>query len=135
MTTIEEHKKIIKGFFDDINEKIRADLLVERQKIIGFAASEAAVNLLALLLHKENLVEPSFNINHRFFASQRIAERKFNFDFTRKEELLKLLIEQESYRNKLCYGKNEKSDLVNSAVKNLFKIKRIIDSVVEEKNE
>jgi len=72
MTTIEEHEKIIKEFLDDINEKIKADLLVERQKIIGFAASEAAVNLLAVLLHKKKIIEPSFSINHRYFASSKI---------------------------------------------------------------
>lgn len=73
MTTIEEHKKIVKEFLDDINEKIRANLLVERQKIIGFTASETATNLFALLLHKKNLVEAGFNVNHRYFASERIS--------------------------------------------------------------
>ena len=32
MTTIEEHSKILKEFVDDINEKINANLLYERQK-------------------------------------------------------------------------------------------------------
>ena len=125
MTTIEEHKEIAKEFLDDINEKIRANLLLERQKIIGFAASESATNLFAVFLHSKNLIEPSFSINHRFFASLRIAERKFNFNFPKKEELLKLLVKQEDFRNKICYGKKKDLEIVNNAIKNLFEIKKL----------
>lgn len=78
MTTIEEHKKNLKEFLDDINKKINAGLLVERQKIIAFSASEAATNLFAILLHSKNLVEAGFNINRRDFASERIAEKVFS---------------------------------------------------------
>lgn len=133
MTTIEEHWKIAKEFLDDINEKIKANLLLERQKIIGFAASEAAVNLFAILLHKKKLIEPSFSVNHRYFASQRIAENRFNFNFSNKNKTLNLLIAQESYRNKLCYGKEKKAEIVNSAIKNLFELKNLIESELEEK--
>ena len=133
MTTIEEHEKIAKEFLDDINEKIKADLLIERQKIIGFSASEAAVNLFAILLHKKKLIEPSFSVNHRYFASQRIAENRFNFDFPNKNQTLNLLIAQESYRNKLCYGKEKKAEIVNSAIKNLFELKILIESGLEER--
>lgn len=134
MTTADEHTKIVKEFLDDINEKVRANLLFDRQKIVGFAASEAAVNLFALLLHKKNIVEPSFNVNHRYFASERIAEKRFDFDIPKKGKLLGLLVDQENYRNKLCYGKDKNAEIVNSAVKNLFEIKKIIDSILEEKN-
>ena len=133
MTTIEEHKKIAKGFLDDIDEKIRANLVVERQKIIGFSASEAAVNLFALLLHEKNIVEPGFNVNHRYFASERIAEKKFDFDIPKKEEIIRFLVEQEAYRNKLCYGKEKEANIVNSTIKNLFKIKDLIELVLGEK--
>ena len=128
MTTIEEHKKIVKEFLDDINEKIKANLLAERQKIIGFAASEASVNLLAILLHKKKLIEPSFNINHRYFASLKIAENIFDFDIPKKQKILNLLINQESYRNKLCYGKEKNAEIINSAIKNLFELKNLIEA-------
>ena len=133
MTTIEEHKKIVKEFLDDINEKIKANLLEERQKIIGFASSEASVNLFAILLHKKNFIEPSFSINHRYFASLKIAENKFNFNIPKKQRILSLLINQESYRNKLCYGKEKKAEIVNSAIKNLFELKNLIESELEKR--
>ena len=135
MTTIEEHKEIAKEFLEDINEKIRANLLLDRQKIIGFAASESATNLFAVFLHSKNLIEPSFSINHRFFASLRIAEKKFDFDFPSKEKLLNLLVNQEDFRNKICYGKKKNLEIVNNAIENLFEIKKIIDKELEVKNE
>jgi len=131
MTTIEEHKEIINEFLDDINEKIRAGLIAERQKIIGFSASEAATNLFALLLHSKNLIEPSFNINHRFFASKRIAESRFNQDFSRKNKIIDLMVKQEEYRIKLCYGKKKGSETADSAIKNLFELKEIVEEELE----
>ena len=107
--------------------------MVERQKIIGFAASEAAVNLLAVFLHKKNFIESGFNINHRHFVSLKIAENVFNIDFPSKNKILNLLVSQESYRNKLCYGKEKSAEIVNSATKNLFELKDLIESELEEK--
>lgn len=131
MTTIEEHKEIIKEFLDDINEKIRAGLVAERQKVIGFSASEAATNLFALLLHSKNLIEPSFNINHRFFASKRIAENKFSQDFSGKDKIINLMVKQEEYRIKLCYGKAKSQEIASSAIKNLFELKEIVEEELE----
>jgi hypothetical protein len=128
MTTIDEHEKTAKELIEDINEKIKANLLVERQKIIGFSASEAATNLLAAFLHKNNIVESSFNVNHRFFASEKIAENIFNFNFPNKEKIIHLSIKQEDYRNKLCYGRTKETSLVESAIKNLFELKEILES-------
>jgi hypothetical protein len=133
MTTTEEHKEIIKEFLDDINEKIRSGLITERQKIIRFSASEAATNLFAILLHSKNLIEPSYNINHRFFASKRIAENKFPQDFAKKEKIINLMVKQEEYRIKLCYGKKKTPETANSAIKNLFELKETIQG--ELKNE
>ena len=131
MTTIDEHKKTIKEFLDDINEKINANLLIERQKLIGFSASEAATNLFALLLHSKMLIEPSFSLNHRFFASKKIAEKTFNFDFANKEKLIELLVKQEEFRNKLCYGRDKNAEVVYDAVKNLFEIKKLTEAGLE----
>ena len=40
MTSLEEHKNNFQQFFEDIKEKIKSELLLDRQKIIGFSASE-----------------------------------------------------------------------------------------------
>lgn len=91
MTSAEEHKKNIRQFMDDINEKIRAGTLLDRQKIIAFAASEAATNLLEYFLHKKELVSGGFRVNHRYFTSDKRAERYISFTFDKKKELIALM--------------------------------------------
>ncbi|MDP2925074.1 MAG: hypothetical protein Q8N99_01755 [Nanoarchaeota archaeon] len=135
MTTIEEHTEIIKECMDDINEKIKSNLVYERQKIIGFASSESATNLFAVFLHSKNLIEPSFSVNHRFFFSIKIAEKKFDIDFSNKDKILDLLVKQEDFRNKLCYGKRKNIETVNSAIKNLFELKNLLENNKEGENE
>jgi hypothetical protein len=135
MTTYEEHKNIVKEFMSDINEKIRADLLSERQKIIGFAASEASVNMFALLLHKKNLISPGFNINHKFFSSIKRAESTFDFKIEDKEKILESLVKQEEFRDKLCYGKSKDKALVEKALENLFVLKKVIEKGLGEEIE
>lgn len=132
MTTLEEHKKIINELIEDINEKIRSGLLLERQKIIGFASSEASVNIFAVFLHKNNLISPGFNVNHRFFASVKRARDSFSFDFQKKDEILELLVAQDEFRNKLCYGRDKEDFIAESAVQNLFKLKKIIEGLIGE---
>ena len=132
MTTLEEHKKILKELLDDINEKIHLGIAVERQKIVGFAASEASANIFAIYLHKNSLISTGFSINHRFFASDRKAEEAFSFDFPKKAEILEMLVKQEDLRNKLCYGGDKESSTVDSAIKNLFKLKELIEGILGE---
>lgn len=44
MTGIDEHRKAVAELEGDIVEKMRLHVVSERQKIIGFAASEASTN-------------------------------------------------------------------------------------------
>ena len=132
MTTIEEHLAIIKELEEDINEKIRAGLLLRRQKIIGFSTSEGASNCFAVLLHKKNLIPAGFNVNHLWFASERRANEHYPADFPSKKEIISLLVEQEELRQKLCYGKDKDLSTVKEAVSNFFKLKKIIGEELGE---
>ncbi|MFH1408936.1 MAG: hypothetical protein ABIH34_03445 [Nanoarchaeota archaeon] len=132
MTTLDEHKKILQEYLNDINEKLHANLLVERQKIMGFTTSEASTNMFAIFLHKMKLISPGFNVNHRFFSSSRQAEEHFPFSFPQKDTLFTYLIKQEELRNKLCYGRDKGEDMVKAAVENLFSLKRIIEKELGE---
>lgn len=132
MTSIEEHREAVKELVDDINEKIRVGLLVKRQKLVGFAASEASTNLFAIFLHKKELISSGFNVNHKFFSSFKRANDVFKQDFEKKKEILDLLVDQEGFRDKLCYGKAKSDDLVNSAVRNLFELKSLIEKLLGE---
>ena len=132
MTSIEEHKRAFQQFVEDINEKIRANLLVERQKIAGFVASEAATNILEYFFHRKNLISSGFKVNHNHFVSEKRANHYLSFDFPRKEELLSLMVKQDDFRNLLCYGKEKTIDLVKEAITNLNKIKDIIEEELGE---
>ena len=132
MTSPEEHKKAFQQFLEDINEKIRMGLLVDRQKIIGFAVSEAATNLLEYFFHKKELVSSGFRVNHRYFSSLRKAEEYIPFEFPQKKQILKLMLEQEKYRDLLCYGKEKDEKRVGEAIIILQKIKTIITEELGE---
>ena len=130
MPSIEEHEKTVKELIDDIEEKIRLDLVIKRQKILGFAVSEASTNLFAIFLHKQKLISPGFNINHSFFVSQKRAEQTFPFDFKNKNKIIQNLVRIEELRNRLCYGRDKEAREVNEAIKLLFELKNLL----EEKN-
>ncbi len=127
MPSIEEHEKTVKELIEDIEEKIRLDLVVKRQKLIGFAVSEAATNLFAIFLHKNKLINPGFNINHSFLTSEKRAERIFNYNFNNKEKIIRILVKIENLRNRLCYGRNKDAEEVNEAIKLLFELKKILE--------
>lgn len=131
MTSIEEHEHAADELIRDIEEKVRFRLLSRRQRIVGFAASEAAVNLFAALLHERNLIAPGTNINHRSFKSMKRAREQYGLGFPHENELLRLLVLQEDYRDKLCYGKAKDEGVVQEAVRNLFELKRLIESTRE----
>ena len=127
MASIEEHEKTAKELIEDIEEKIRLDLLLKRQKIIGFSVSEASINLFAILLHKNNLISPGFHVNHSFFASEKRAGNTYNFDFKDKNKIIKILVRIEELRNRLCYGKEKEEKEVKEAIDLLFKLKRLLE--------
>lgn len=132
MTSEEEHKKTIRELINDINEKIRSDLILERQKLIGFATSEISCNLFALLLHKKNIISPGFNVNHRFFVSEKAALNKFNFEFPEKNKLIQLLVSQEKHRILLCYGKEKDRKIVEKAIEIMHSIKALVENITGE---
>ncbi len=132
MTSLIEHKNNIKQFLEDINEKIRANLLLERQKLIAFAASEAATNLLEYYLHKKELISSSLTLNHNHFSSEKRSLRTLEFEFSHKKEIINLMVQQEKFRDLLCYGKEKDFEKVQDAVANLQKLKKIIEQELGE---
>lgn len=133
MTLIEVHFENARNLIEDIEEKLRLDVAVKRQKLVGFACSEASCDLLSILFHKKNLITPGFNVNHRFFASEKIAKSRFDFDFPKKNSLIPLLVKQNEFRTFLCYGKPKETKIVFDCTKNFFEIKKIIEKEIGEK--
>lgn len=127
MPSIEEHEKTAKELIEDIEEKVRLNLVAKRQKIIGFAVSEAASNLFAAFLHKKDFIGQGFNLNHLFFASAQRAERTFPTQFSDKKEILAILVRIEELRNRLCYGREKEASEAQEAISLLFKLKAMLE--------
>ncbi len=132
MTSPEEHRKIVQQFLDDINEKVRAGLLLERQKLVGFAVSETSTNLLEYFLHKKQAISPGFRVNHNYFASEKKAERMLDFEFPLKFEIISLMVKIEESRDLLCYGKQKSLSLVEEDIVLLQKLRKLLSQEVGE---
>ena len=119
---IDSHLKNLKESLEVIEESIEKGLL-ERQRNIGFNTSAACADMLEILLHKENLIDPGFVIKHEWFNSKNKMKDKFAFDFPKKEEILNLISEIEGKRNTLCYGKPQKIEVILEVINNFNVLK------------
>ena len=117
---IEDHLRNINESLDVIKESIQKGIS-ERQRNIGFNTSVAAVEMLEIFLHKNNLLNPGAIIKHDWFSSPRKANEKLQFDFPQKEQIIKLLVDIETKRNLLCYGKLQEAEVIKSVL-SLFNI-------------
>ena len=134
MPSIEEHEKTVKELLADIEEKIRLSLVAQRQKIIGFSVSECSANLFAIFLHNNKLITPGFHVNHRLFASERIANESFTSEFENKKEVISILVKIEELRNRLCYGREKEAQEANEAIQILYKLKSLLEKNKENNN-
>ncbi len=130
---IEDHKKQLKESLEVLGESIEKGLL-ERQRNIGFNTSAASADLLEILLHKNDLIDPGFTVKHEWFNSPNKIKDKFPFDFPRKKEILALMEEIEQARNTLCYGKPQGIEVLIKITENFNRLKTIFQEVgVNEK--
>src|SRR3989338_9925212 len=85
----------IESHLDNLEESIREietavkEGLEKKQRTIGFHTSSAAIDMLEIILHKNNLIDPGFVIKHEWLNSKRKTEEKLPFCFSKKDEILK----------------------------------------------
>ena len=118
----EEHLRNIRESLAIIEESIEKGLL-ERQRNIGFNVSAASADMLELLLHKKNLVNIGFSVKHEWLNSSKKVKEKFSFEFEKKVEILDLMSKIESKRNILCYGKQQKIEVIQEVINNFNKLR------------
>lgn len=112
----------LKESISEIEESITKGL-VSKQRTLGFNSSAGAIDMLEIILHKQNLNE--------WFNSEKTINKKFNFDFPRKKEIMPLIMKIENIRNKLCYGKRQQESLLKEQVDNFNKLKKIFMEITE----
>ena len=121
---IEDHYKQLKESLAVLEENIEKGL-AERQRNIGFNTSAACTDMLEIFLHKQNLIDPGLILKHEWLKSSNKIKEKLPFDFSRKEEILALIMKIEEKRNILCYGKPQKIEAIQEVLSQFNKLKSI----------
>ena len=120
---IDDHLNAYREHRETINWAI--DRGVEKsQRIIGTHASRAIVELLSAYLHKINVIDLGFQINHRWFKSQNVSQRLP--DFPKKELLIVKIVELELQTENLTYGSQKTEDEIKKVLKLLNEIEKIL---------
>lgn len=128
---IEDHLKSYKEHRDTLNWAIDRGL-AHSQRIIGTHVSRAIVELLSVYLHKIKAIETGFQINHRWFKSEKVFN-KFP-DFLEKQTIIKRLIELEIKSESLTYGSQKSEEEIKSILALFNEIEKIILNLIETKN-
>lgn len=104
----EMHKKTIFSWAIEIQG------LQNSQRIIGLHASRGIIELLSEYLHSHKLVNAGFQLNHRWFKSNKIYDKLP--DFEDKKFIIDSLIELENICEKLSYGKSKPAEEIKKAI-------------------
>lgn len=100
--------------------------LENSQRIIGLHASRGIVELLSEFLHQKKLISEGFQLNHRWFKSEKVMEKLPQFNS--KEEIVKGLIKLENLCENLSYGKKKSSQEIEEVVSLFTKLEEKIKS-------
>ncbi|MBI2139812.1 hypothetical protein HYU14_02720 [Candidatus Woesearchaeota archaeon] len=119
----EGHRKRLKESLDAISDAIEQGI-DEKQRTIGFNASAACADMLEILLHKLNLIDPGFTVKHEWLKSKNKILEKFPFSFPGKEEIFSLIMLVEEKRDILCYGKPQKAEALKEVIENFNAVKK-----------
>ncbi len=129
-----EHKKAIKESQEVINESVQIGV-ESRQRTIGFHCSAAAVDLLELYLHSLNAINLGKVLKHDFFTSEKKAFRKLPEEFPDKSKIITLMVELETQRNQLCYGKKQLKEKIEAYLNIFNSIRYLFESKGVKYNE
>lgn len=128
----EDHFNAYKEHRDTINWAINRGI-INSQRIIEAHASRAIVELLSVFLHKINAIEIGFQINHRWFKSEKVSE-KFQ-DFPEKNIIIKKLIDLELKSEIFTYGSQKSENEIKDVLTSFNEVEKIILNLIEKQNE
>lgn len=128
----EDHLKAYKEHRDSIDWAIDRGI-INSQRIIGMHASRAITELFSTFLHKINAIEAGFQINHRWFKSEKVSE-KFP-DFPEKDNIIKKFRDLELKSENLTYGSQKSEEEIRAVLKLFNEVEKIILNLIEQENE
>ncbi|MAG02189.1 hypothetical protein CMI42_02535 [Candidatus Pacearchaeota archaeon] len=100
------------------------------QRTIGIHASRAIIELFSAYLHEKSLISIGFQINHRWFKSDKVSERFPDFEL--KDLIIKKLIDLELLAENLIYGSPKKEDEIKNILKKFNEIERMLINIIKE---
>ncbi|MBI2584115.1 MAG: hypothetical protein HYW25_05590 [Candidatus Aenigmarchaeota archaeon] len=112
---IEAHRRNLKESTMTLRESVERGLM-ERQRNVGFHTSAGMCDMLEMLLHEKNLIDPGSSIKHEWFSSRKAVDERLPFDFPMKNEIIEMMMRIESKRNILCYGKQQTEEFIQEAI-------------------
>lgn len=128
----EEHEEAYKEHLNNLNRAIEEGV-EENQRNIGFNVSQGSVELLALFLHRLNLLQSSGDqLDHRIFKSKTLVEKKIPFGFVDRDKILDLMKNIEVERNVLCYGRKKPLERINKMIEDFQKLRSLINQNLEK---
>ena len=116
--SLEEHKKII------FKWALEVQGLEKSQRTIGLHTSRAALDLFAIFLHKKKIIDEGFQLNHRWFKSQKVSSMLPEFE--NKEKIIISLVELENLCEKLSYGAEKPVANAERAIKLFLEIEELV---------
>ncbi len=124
---VEEHEKAYKEHLKNLNRLIEEGV-EENQRNISYNVSQGSVELMAIFLHKLNLIQGSGEqLDHRIFKNKRLIERRLPANFPSKNKILDLMKEIELERNIICYGKRKPKTRIEKMIKKFHDLRKTIN--------
>ena len=128
----EDHMNAYEEHRDSINWAINRGI-EKSQRIIGIHASRAIIELLSAYLHKINLIEIGFQINHRWFKSNKVGER-FP-EFPNKKIMIDKIQKLELDSENLTYGSKKSEREIKDLLVLYNEIEKRLLDFLEGRNE
>lgn len=125
-THLENLKESIQEIEDAVSKGVEA-----KQMTIGFHSSSGAMNILEIILHENNLIDPGFIVKHEWLNFKNIVKTKLNFDFPKKEGIIKLMMKVEFLRNPLCYGRRRTEEEIIPIIEAFNNLKKLFQEVTK----
>ncbi len=127
----EDHLKAYQEYKDNIfSWAIEIRGLEKSQRTIGLNASRAIVELLSAYLHRKKLVDEGFQLNHRWFKSEKVSEKLP--DFKNKQKILEKMVSLEKSSENLAYGSPRPSEKIRDIIELFNEIEKIILGMLNE---
>ena len=129
---IEEHKELFEEHKETIFKwALEVKGLKESQRTIGLHASRAMIDLLSIYLLKKGKISPGKQINHRWFKSNKAADKIP--EFPNKKYIVKRIVELELLCEKLTYGSKRPEGEIKNALELFNEIESDITGLENEK--